>query len=51
VTVPGWAWATFLAFVIALLVLDVFVLHRRAGLLGTYSGLTIRKPAAPSTAN
>jgi tellurite resistance protein TerC len=30
VTVPGWAWATFLAFVIALLVLDVFVLHRRA---------------------
>jgi tellurite resistance protein TerC len=30
VTVPVWAWATFLAFVIALLVLDVFVLHRQA---------------------
>ena len=29
-TVPLWAWATFLAFVIAMLVLDVFVLHRRA---------------------
>jgi tellurite resistance protein TerC len=29
-TVPLWAWATFLAFVIAMLALDVFVLHRRA---------------------
>jgi TerC family integral membrane protein len=29
-TVPIWAWATFLAFVIAMLALDVFVLHRRA---------------------
>ena len=29
-TVPVWAWAAFLAFVIAMLVLDVFVLHRRA---------------------
>jgi tellurite resistance protein TerC len=29
-TVPVWAWATFLAFVIAMLALDVFVLHRRA---------------------
>ena len=29
-TVPIWAWAAFLAFVIAMLVLDVFVLHRRA---------------------
>jgi tellurite resistance protein TerC len=30
VTVPVWAWAAFLAFVIAMLALDVFVLHRRA---------------------
>ena len=29
-TVPLWAWALFLAFVIALLALDVLVLHRRA---------------------
>jgi len=29
-TVPAWAWAAFLAFVIALLALDVLVLHRRA---------------------
>jgi tellurite resistance protein TerC len=29
-TVPPWAWAMFLAFVIAMLALDVFVLHRRA---------------------
>jgi tellurite resistance protein TerC len=29
-TVPLWAWAAFLAFVIAMLALDVFVLHRRA---------------------
>jgi tellurite resistance protein TerC len=29
-TVPGWAWAAFAAFVIALLALDLFVLHRQA---------------------
>ena len=29
-TVPIWAWAAFLAFVIAMLALDVFVLHRGA---------------------
>jgi TerC family integral membrane protein len=29
-TVPVWAWATFPAFVIAMLALDVLVLHRRA---------------------
>jgi tellurite resistance protein TerC len=29
-TVPAWAWAAFLAFVIAMLALDVFVLHRKA---------------------
>ena len=29
-TVPLWAWAAFLAFVVAMLVLDLFVLHRRA---------------------
>ena len=29
-TVPVWAWATFLAFVLAMLALDVLVLHRRA---------------------
>jgi tellurite resistance protein TerC len=29
-TVPVWAWAAFLAFVIAMLALDVFVLHRKA---------------------
>jgi TerC family integral membrane protein len=29
-TVPLWAWAAFLAFVIAMLALDVFVLHRKA---------------------
>ena len=29
-TVPPWAWAAFLAFVIAMLALDVLVLHRRA---------------------
>jgi tellurite resistance protein TerC len=30
VTVPLWAWAAFLAFVVAMLALDLFVLHRRA---------------------
>jgi tellurite resistance protein TerC len=30
VTVPLWAWGVFLAFVIAMLALDIFVLHRRA---------------------
>ena len=30
VTVPLWAWAAFLAFVVAMLALDVFVLHRKA---------------------
>jgi tellurite resistance protein TerC len=30
VTVPVWAWVAFVAFVIAMLALDVFVLHRRA---------------------
>jgi tellurite resistance protein TerC len=30
VTVPWWAWAAFAAFVIAVLALDLFVLHRRA---------------------
>ena len=29
-TIPLWAWALFLAFVIAMLALDVLVLHRRA---------------------
>ena len=29
-TVPLWAWAVFLAFVVAMLILDLFVLHRRA---------------------
>jgi tellurite resistance protein TerC len=29
-TVPVWAWAAFLVFVIAMLALDVFVLHRKA---------------------
>jgi tellurite resistance protein TerC len=29
-TVPLWGWATFLAFVVMMLALDVFVLHRRA---------------------
>jgi tellurite resistance protein TerC len=29
-TVPAWAWAAFLAFVLAMLALDVFVLHRKA---------------------
>jgi tellurite resistance protein TerC len=29
-TVPVWAWAAFLSFVIAMLALDVLVLHRRA---------------------
>ena len=29
-TVPLWAWAAFLAFVVAMLALDLFVLHRRA---------------------
>ena len=28
-TVPGWAWVAFLAFVVAMLALDVFVLRRR----------------------
>jgi tellurite resistance protein TerC len=30
VTVPLWGWALFVAFVIAMLALDLFVLHRRA---------------------
>jgi TerC family integral membrane protein len=30
VTVPFWAWAAFAAFVVAMLSLDLFVLHRRA---------------------
>jgi tellurite resistance protein TerC len=30
VTVPLWAWAGFAAFVVAMLVLDLFVLHRQA---------------------
>jgi tellurite resistance protein TerC len=30
VTVPLWAWAAFVAFVIAMLALDLFVLHRRS---------------------
>jgi tellurite resistance protein TerC len=30
VTIPLWAWVAFLAFVVAMLVLDLFVLHRRA---------------------
>jgi len=30
VTVPGWAWAAFVAFVVTVLVLDLFVLHRGA---------------------
>jgi TerC family integral membrane protein len=30
VTVPAWAWAAFVAFVLAMLALDLFVLHRRA---------------------
>ena len=29
-TFPWWAWAAFVAFVVAMLALDVFVLHRRA---------------------
>ena len=29
-TVPLWVWAVFLAFVVAMLALDLFVLHRRA---------------------
>ena len=29
-TVPAWAWVAFAAFVIAMLALDLFVLHRRA---------------------
>ena len=27
---PVWAWAAFAAFVVAMLALDLFVLHRRA---------------------
>jgi tellurite resistance protein TerC len=30
VTIPLWAWGAFLAFVVAMLALDLFVLHRRA---------------------
>jgi tellurite resistance protein TerC len=30
VTIPIWAWGAFLAFVVAMLALDLFVLHRRA---------------------
>jgi len=40
VTVPLWAWAAFLAFVVAMLVLDLFVLHRRA------HEVTLREAAA-----
>ena len=29
-TVPAWAWVVFIAFVVAMLALDLFVLHRRA---------------------
>ena len=29
-TVPAWAWTAFIAFVVAVLLLDLFVLHRRA---------------------
>ena len=29
-TIPLWAWGAFLAFVVAMLILDLFVLHRRA---------------------
>ncbi len=29
-SVPVWAWAAFAAFVVAMLALDLFVLHRRA---------------------
>src|SRR5262245_25110355 len=29
-TVPFWAWAAFAAFIVAMLALDLFVLHRRA---------------------
>ena len=29
-SVPVWAWAAFAGFVLAVLVLDLFVLHRRA---------------------
>jgi hypothetical protein len=29
-SVPAWAWAAFVAFVVAVLLLDLFVLHRRA---------------------
>ena len=32
-TVPLWAWAAFVAFVVAMLALDLFVLHRRAHLV------------------
>ena len=39
-TVPLWAWAAFLAFVVAMLVLDLFVLHRRA------HEVTLREAAA-----
>jgi tellurite resistance protein TerC len=30
VSVPVWAWAAFAAFVVVMLALDLFVLHRRA---------------------
>jgi len=30
VSVPAWAWVAFVAFVVAMLALDLFVLHRRA---------------------
>lgn len=29
-SVPAWAWVAFAAFVVAMLALDLFVLHRRA---------------------
>jgi tellurite resistance protein TerC len=43
VTVPLWAWAAFLAFVVAMLALDLFVLHRRA------HEVSLREAAAWST--
>ena len=42
-TVPLWAWAAFLAFVVAMLALDLFVLHRRA------HEVSLREAAAWST--
>ena len=42
-TVPLWAWAAFLAFVVGMLALDLFVLHRRA------HEVSLREAAAWST--